>query len=111
MRPLSCISQVGDDEHIDMTKKLVVEVPVSVLAVHPKTHNLAFRAGEIRRHFQDIDVMIARDEVQDESAEGDVGYSDLALEGYRPIELSASPAARNVDPSGDKFNGHFGSLL
>src|SRR5919106_1823544 len=104
----SFISQVGYDEHIDVIEIFVVKVLVGVLAVHPKTHDLAFRAGEIRSHFHDIDLMIAGDEVQEESAEGDVGHSDLALEGYRAIELSASPAARNIDPAGDEFDRHFG---
>jgi hypothetical protein len=103
--------QVGYDEHIDVTGIFVVEVPVGVLAVHPKMDDLAFNDAEIRAHFHDIDVMIAVDEVQKESAQGDVGHSDLVLEGYQVIDLSASRAARNLDPLGDEFDGHFGLPL
>src|SRR4051812_41541816 len=74
-------------------------------------HDLAFRAGGIRRHFHHIHMMVAADEVQEESAESNVGHSDFALEGYRAIELSASAAARNIDPGGDEFDGHFGLPL
>jgi hypothetical protein len=73
-------------------------------------HGLAFRAAEFGRHFHDIDVMVVGDEVQEESAEGDLGHPDLALEGYRANELSASAAARNIDPWGEEFDRHFGPL-
>jgi hypothetical protein len=103
--------QVSYDEHIDVTEIFVVEILVGVLAVHAKAHDLAFRAGEIRRHFHDVDVMIAAGKIQKESAEGDVRHSDLVLERYRASKLSAAFATRNIDPRRDEFHCHCGLLL
>jgi hypothetical protein len=54
--------------------------------------------------------MIAVGVVQGESADGDLGHSDLVLEGYRVKDLSASRAARNLDSFGEEFDGHSASL-